>query len=208
LKFREFLYHNIPMREIIVGHYRGLHALQRAGERVGVVVRHGWEHLYWREVSPYNGDKSFPSSFEGNQRSVPTGYRELYVVNCGVTDPRITALPKGVPNNSKPWRLVLARAGRPKADLAYCNFALGAPGMTRYTERREAVYRTLKDRDWITFENMGNRHGVYDISKATGLTATGPGRRSISARSRSSSGARKWNTFPISLSCSPTIMEN
>jgi hypothetical protein len=164
LKFREFLYHNIPMREIIVGHYRGLHALQRAGERVGVVVRHGWEHLYWREVSPYNGDKSFPSSFEGNQRSVPTGYRELYVVNCGVTDPRITALPKGVPNNSKPWRLVLARAGRPKADLAYCNFALGAPGMTRYTERREAVYRTLKDRDWITFENMGNRHGVYDIS--------------------------------------------
>ncbi len=164
LNFREFLHHKIPAREIIVGHYRGLRDLQQAGERVGVVVRHGWEHLYRRDVPPYNGDESFPSPDEGNKRSVPARYHELYVANCGVVDPRVTALPRGVDHHHYPWRLVLARSDRPKPGLAYCNFSLGSPTQPRYWARRVVVYRMLKDRDWITFENMGNRHGVYDIS--------------------------------------------
>jgi hypothetical protein len=97
-------------------------------------------------------------------RSIPSEYRALYVVNCGVVDPRVTALPKGVDHHRHPWRLVLARSDRPKTGLAYCNFSLGSPTQPRYTARRRAVYRTIENRDWITFENMGKRHGVYDIS--------------------------------------------
>jgi len=152
------------MREIIVAHYPGLRKLQQAGERVGVVVRHGWEHQYWPDVPPYNGDESFPSSFEDNKRSVPAHYRELYVINCAVDDPRVRALPRGIHRHHHPWRLVLNRTDRAKTGLAYCNFSHGSPTQPRYTARRTAVYETLKDRDWITFENMGNRHGVYDLS--------------------------------------------
>ncbi len=41
MKFREFLKHKIPMREIIVGNYRGLRKQQQAGECLGIIVRHG-----------------------------------------------------------------------------------------------------------------------------------------------------------------------
>ncbi|MBW1789096.1 MAG: hypothetical protein JRK53_21195 [Deltaproteobacteria bacterium] len=164
MKFREFLQHKIPMREIIVGRYRGLKKLQQAGERTGVIVRHGWEHLYWKDVPPYNGDESFPSRHSGNERSIPEGYRELYVVNCGVVEPRVTALPKGIYPHRHPWRLVRARPERPKTRLAYCNFSLGALHQPCYLEKREAVYAALRDRRWITFENMGNRFGSYGLS--------------------------------------------
>ena len=152
------------MREIIVGHYRGLRRLQQAGERVGVVVRHGWEHLYWGDVPPYVGDESYPSSHEGNKGSIPPDFSALYVVNCAVVDPRITALPRGIAHQRLPWRLAVARVGGRKTGLAYCNFSLGSPTQPCYTARRQAVCRMLENHDWITFENMGNRHGVYDIS--------------------------------------------
>lgn len=163
MKFRRFLRHRIPLREIIVAHYPGLHRLQEAGERVGVVVRHGWEKRHGVKVPYYFSDASYPRDCEGSRHTIPTEFRELFVYNCRTRDPRVTALPRGVLANHHPWRLAVAGLGAAPRHLVYGNFSLGKTGLPAYTASRKKVYDTLKDRDWITFENVGNQHGEYDL---------------------------------------------
>lgn len=138
--------------------------LQRIGEPLGIVIRHGWEHVNRSPVPHYNGDESYPSCYRDNAQSVGDRFRELYVVNCCTKDPRVTALPKGVTPHRHPWRLAWAQPCRRKTELAYCNFSLGNLTQPRYVEKREAVLQTLRNKSWLTFENVGNRFGTYDLT--------------------------------------------
>lgn len=195
MKFRRFLRHRIPLREIIVAHYPGLWRLQREGERVGVIVRHGWEARYGVGVPPYFGDASYPADHQGNQRSIPADFRELFVVNCGTRDPRVTALPRGVLANHHPWRLAAAGLGAARRHPAYCNFSMGKAGLPAYTAKREKVYAALRDRRWITFENVGNQHGDYDLRQITYYRRIAQHRFTVSPEGNGTDCWRTWEAL-------------
>ena len=172
MKFRDFLNHRIPMREIITGHYPSLKKLFLEGEGRGILIRHRWVENYAPDVSFYEGDISYPPRpdstdrhLKDNEISIPAEYRRLFVVNCRSDDPRVSPIPIGVYSNLHPWRLAVARIRNRPHGLVYCNFSLGTPGQPQYTQKRMRVYSKLWKHQWITFENMGNSHGTYDLTQ-------------------------------------------
>lgn len=172
MKFADFQRYRMPVGEIIVADYPSLKQLALAGEKVGVCLRHRWSHRYLprgpvRQAAFYESDFGYPPEGDRNGRSLPRDFNRLFVVNDHSGDPRVTAIPIGTQGRRHPWRFALAPLGTRRTKLAYCNFSLGTPKDPPYTAKRRKTYETVKHHDWITFENMGNQWGTYDLGLTT-----------------------------------------
>ena len=160
-----------------------------------MVIRTGFEDQYDPSVPHYFEDESYPPSSENNRRSIAEGFNELFVVNCAVHEERVTALPKGVSPPLHPWRLAAARPSRPKTDLAYANFSLGHPDHPEYTARRKRVYETIRPMDWITFENVGNQFGDWQLTWLEFYRRVGQHRFTISPQGNGVDCHRTWEAL-------------
>ena len=202
MKFREFLEHRIPMREIIVGHYPTLAGLARTGEPLGVLIRHRWVVNYPAGIPFYEADVSYPTrsdstedELDGNHHTVPKYFSRLFVVNSRSADPRVTAIPSGVYPNLHPWQIAIALRGSEKRELVYANFSLGARVQPEYFRRRLRVYANIRRHGWITFENMGNENGVYDLGMTEYYRRVAAHRFTISPQGNGGDCHRTWEAL-------------
>lgn len=188
MRYRDFLSHRVPVREIIAGHYPGWQNLVVTAEKVGVLVRHGY-------VGNYNGDESYPPTDGKKQQIDVRNFRRLFVVNCRAQDRRVSALPVGTYPNRYPWRFAVAPIGSKRSQLVYCNFSIGASSQPVYTAKRKKVLATLREHDWITFGTMENRHGKRDLSRAMFYRRMGQHRFVISPEGNGIDCHRTWEAL-------------
>lgn len=143
----------------------------------------------------YEGDLSYPSSDTQNQRAIPPDFNKLFVVNNRSKDHRVVAIPVGAQPQRNPWRLALAPLFAGRRKLAYSNFSVESQTDPAYTGKRTKAYDAIRRHSWITFENMGNRYGEYDLRLFTYYRRVSQHRFTISPEGGGADCHRTWEAL-------------